>query len=459
MKKLNKHREKAKLCLLLLVALFSKQDGFTQTVKNELKKAAPEKIKPKPNLKPLKIGDHLPDIEFNKMINYRTRTLKLSEFKGKWVILDFWATTCVPCIKKFPKMDSLQKQFKGQLQVILVNSKSTRDNEKKILASFQRQERINGIKIKLPCAVEDTIADILFPHKMVPHYAWIDGKGILRHVTESEFVTAENIQAGLAGKNLRLPEKKDFIEFDFGKPLFIDNNGGNGENIIYRSVLTGYTEGLPGALGVNCDAIGQCTKIYATNVSILSLYRHAFPQLRGYPKNRILLNVENPSKYDYDYNTTSWKYENTYCYELIVPATTREKLNKLMQKDLENYFGLNLSIEKYKVKCLILKSNSDTSKAHTKEGSPENNLEENSILGKQIINQPISTLINLINNLISLPVLDESNFLGKVDIKLPNDLTDIKKLRESLKQYGFDLVEEDREIEMAVIKEMKEKYF
>jgi cytochrome c biogenesis protein CcmG/thiol:disulfide interchange protein DsbE len=47
------------------------------------------------------------------------KTVKLSNFKGKVVILDFWATWCPPCREEIPDFISLQKQYgpKG-LQVV-----------------------------------------------------------------------------------------------------------------------------------------------------------------------------------------------------------------------------------------------------------------------------------------------------------------------------------------------------
>ena len=46
------------------------------------------------------------------------KSVKLSDFKGKIVILDFWATWCPPCRKGIPDLISLQKEYNGKVQVV-----------------------------------------------------------------------------------------------------------------------------------------------------------------------------------------------------------------------------------------------------------------------------------------------------------------------------------------------------
>lgn len=47
--------------------------------------------------------------------------IKLSEIKEPLVMINFWATWCVPCIKKFKSIKKLQKEFGNKLKVLGVN--------------------------------------------------------------------------------------------------------------------------------------------------------------------------------------------------------------------------------------------------------------------------------------------------------------------------------------------------
>lgn len=59
--------------------------------------------------------------------------LQLDEYEGKVIMLDFWASWCVPCRRSFPWMNEMQQKYADQgLVVIGVNL----DNDSDDAASF-----------------------------------------------------------------------------------------------------------------------------------------------------------------------------------------------------------------------------------------------------------------------------------------------------------------------------------
>ena len=54
-----------------------------------------------------------------KLQDLEGKTVKLSEFKGKPVLLDFWATWCPPCRASIPGIEKLHKSYGGKGLVVL----------------------------------------------------------------------------------------------------------------------------------------------------------------------------------------------------------------------------------------------------------------------------------------------------------------------------------------------------
>jgi cytochrome c biogenesis protein CcmG, thiol:disulfide interchange protein DsbE len=68
------------------------------------------------------------------------KTLKLSDYRGKVILLDFWATWCGPCREEIPHFVELQNQLGDQgFQVIGVSM----DDGPEPVRDFYRQFRMN----------------------------------------------------------------------------------------------------------------------------------------------------------------------------------------------------------------------------------------------------------------------------------------------------------------------------
>lgn len=147
-------------------------------------------------IKPLKIGEHLPDTLRSKIFeatNAKNERLSISlqNYKGKLILLDFWATWCTNCIVKFPTLDSLQQQYGKQLQVILVNTPFRKDTPKTIAAKLANAPN-------LPSIISDDTLKAYFPHTYIPHYVWLGAKGELLALSNSDWVNPQMVKLMLA---------------------------------------------------------------------------------------------------------------------------------------------------------------------------------------------------------------------------------------------------------------------
>jgi thiol-disulfide isomerase/thioredoxin len=79
-----------------------------------------------------------PDISLK---NLKGKTVKIADFKGKVVLLNFWATWCAPCLAEIPELIKWQKEYENQgLQIVGITYPPTNRVKTR---RFARRNKIN----------------------------------------------------------------------------------------------------------------------------------------------------------------------------------------------------------------------------------------------------------------------------------------------------------------------------
>ena len=398
-------------------------------------------------VKTLTIGDTVPDLTLTNVYNYPSATIRLSDLKGKLVILDFWSTWCSGCMDVMPKMQKLQKKFQDKLQVILVNTYNG-DSIKKVESLFARRKLATGETVELPFTLlQESLFDY-FPYKFLPHYAWIDENGKVMALTTQTEVTEENIEKIINGQEVALHTTSDMMDFDREKPLFINNNGGDGETLLYRSILLPFYAGIGNSVGHDEAVGGKLKRFFAFNQLPSALLALGFRKEMELPLNR---------RYYEGDSDREWKAlledENPYhgyTYEIMVPPVDPGKMAQYIREDMVRYFGIVPHIETRKIKCLVLKRGSK-GVSRTKYKSPQIRYTGGTDSPKYIRSEPVSFIVKILNYFLPVPLVDESGITQPIDLALPNDLHDEKALILALKNAGFDITSSEKEMEVTVI--------
>jgi hypothetical protein len=385
------------------------------------------------------IGKPFPNIILNNVAYYSKRTLVFEELIGKPIIIDFWSSYCMACIIGFRPMDSLQHAFRKQVLFLPIGFEDGRID---LLFDKLRSK----YHLRLPSAFDSALFS-RFKILTVPHTVWIDSKGIVQAITnDPSAISYDHVSQLIEGVRLdwSISNSEQKNQLSLSKPFSwppLDTT------CLFSSKITPYQEGL----GSHCGAIKDtATKnFYATNTSLVHLYMVAYGRNEKYsaryPYNKIFLEVADRSRWDDD------ERKNLFCYSLQAPVAKGDQLPKLMQEDLDHWFGYKSSLETRTVKCLVLTC-SDKSSLKSKEQAILFKWSPDSLI---IQNRPISDLLYALwYHMQSLPpIVNETNIEGPIDITVNEILSDSKALIKTLKKHHLHLKEEYRKIQVLVIRD------
>jgi len=139
---------------------------------NVVEISGPQSVASSGELQDATIAVEAADFEFTEVHSQELR--RLSDYEGKVVVLNFWATWCAPCLDEIPDLNRLQNKYPDDLVIISIS-----DEERSLLQEFERQLALETTSVMVPFGIEFpqpfTGAFVIRPASYV-----IDRDGIVR---------------------------------------------------------------------------------------------------------------------------------------------------------------------------------------------------------------------------------------------------------------------------------------
>jgi thiol-disulfide isomerase/thioredoxin len=102
------------------------------------------------------------------------KTISLSDFKGKVVVIDVWATWCGPCRKQFPFLKALEKKMHGK-DVVFIGVSIDAEKDKEKWKAMIKSEDLPGIHLYAGSGNSKIAKD--YKINSIPRYLVFDKKG------------------------------------------------------------------------------------------------------------------------------------------------------------------------------------------------------------------------------------------------------------------------------------------
>ncbi len=127
------------------------------------------------------MGKGKPSPKFENYVDIKGGKKSLSDYKGKYVYIDIWATWCGPCIQQIPYLQSLEKEYHNKnIQFISISTDESRRNgnsweaaEKK-RRNFVKQKNMSGVQL---WSGQDFSFQQAYQINTIPRFLLIDPDG------------------------------------------------------------------------------------------------------------------------------------------------------------------------------------------------------------------------------------------------------------------------------------------
>lgn len=101
-------------------------------------------------------------------------SFNLSEQKGKVVVINLWATWCIPCVDELPNFEKISEEFSGDVSVIAIHSTPV---------TTDVEEWLSDYSYTIPFAVDEdgSISELLNASTVLPQTIVVNKNGIVSY--------------------------------------------------------------------------------------------------------------------------------------------------------------------------------------------------------------------------------------------------------------------------------------
>jgi thiol-disulfide isomerase/thioredoxin len=370
----------------------------------------------------LKVGDKAPLINITNWIQNIPTDKSLT---NKYVVLEFWATWCGPCIAAVPHLNELQEGLKNRTDVVFLSM--TYEDVKKVERLLKRVKFQTAVVTDTTNQTQKTFSSDGSGGVGYPSTVLIDKNNIVKWIGEPKVLDKTLLEKFLNNQNLTEVGNEN-LSVDLGNMTMADTKPKDTKSTHPSKVfeMTKVGEKDPEAVGAAFDK-----GIYLnTKISLEAL----LSQLSDIPEYQISI----PKEYQGVFYKI--KYKNPLMKEAKI--TKQAILDSVMQQ-----LNLIKAAKSQETGTHILKIN-DKSKLEL--SSPDEYLSSESDTDDGVLftNMSMKSVVDRLTKSLKVVFIDETQLVEKADflIKL-NSMEDVKN---SLNSYGISITTQSRMVQKTV---------
>lgn len=370
----------------------------------------------------IKVGDKAPKINIT---DYILNSPKDKNIENKYIILEFWATWCAPCLGAVPHLNELRDQFKNRKDLIFLSLTYEKPEKTK-----RTLEKIAFKTIVVSDQTKKT--EINYNVEEIPHTVLIDNKGIVKWIGNPYDLNSSLIEKFLNGENNLTEsvaikaEKNDQKDVE---KIESENN----TDVALEFLKDKNTQYIFSLINAKKNDFSMALAAFSKGkyIDLNNNLKSILSKIIKKPKSQIIIPeylIEN--KFNLIYKNSNKVDINTHLNNL--------KTNLLNSLNLKEYIEIK-SVEVYNLKIINAK------KLNISINQEEENHNSDNDTHFVFSNSKIETLIKELGDYQKIIIFNETGLDKNLDFIIRKGK--LEELLDDLKTYGLTLEKVNKEIE------------